>query len=77
MTTPGPMPHNTFVQADGKLAEFMCQVHLMDLTPARAWELRHIHRLHHPDECIVHLEAAYLLLSDEGGWGSLALSQDD
>ncbi|WP_280314741.1 hypothetical protein [Nocardia wallacei] len=63
---PDPEGHNTFVQADGKLAEFMCQVHLMELTPERAEELRHIHRFHHPDECIVHLEAAYMLLIEGG-----------
>lgn len=62
MTMPDPPPHRTFVQADGKLAEFMCEVHLMELTPERAGELRHIHRHHHPDECIVHLQSAYLLL---------------
>ncbi len=55
------LPHRTFVHADGKLAEFMCQVYLLELTSERARELRHIHRHHHPDECLVHLEAAYLL----------------
>lgn len=59
-----PMDHNTFVHADGRLAEFMCQVHLLELSIERAWELRHIHRFHHPDECIVHLQAAHLLLVD-------------
>ncbi|RDI55906.1 hypothetical protein [Nocardia mexicana] len=77
MTSPEPIHFRNFVQADGKLAEFMCQVHLMDLTTARAWELRYIHRFHHPDECIVHLEAAYLLLQDDDGWGSLALPHGD
>ncbi|MEU2043293.1 hypothetical protein [Nocardia niwae] len=66
MTTSDPLPHRTFVSADGKLAEFMCQVHLMELTRHRARELRHIHRFHHPDECIVHLEAACLLLIEDG-----------
>lgn len=66
MNRPEPMPERTFVQADGKLAEFMCQVHLMELTLDRAEELRYIHRQHHPDECIVHLEAAYLLLMMDG-----------
>ncbi|MFI2283521.1 hypothetical protein [Nocardia beijingensis] len=47
------------------LAEFMCQVHLLDLTLERARELRYIHRLHRPDECIVHLEASCLLLSED------------
>jgi hypothetical protein len=65
MATPEPLNHGTFVQADGMLAEFMCQVHLMELTFERARELRYIHRHHHPDECIVHLEAACLL----GGGG--------
>ncbi|WP_245672506.1 hypothetical protein [Nocardia anaemiae] len=48
------------------LAEFMCQVQLLDLTVERARELLYIHRRHHPDECIVHLEAAYLLLIEDG-----------
>ncbi|RBO88490.1 hypothetical protein DFR74_109260 [Nocardia puris] len=61
------MPERAFVQASGKLAEFMCQVHLMELTPERARELRYVHRFHHPDECLVHLEAAYLLLTEDGG----------
>ncbi|AHH16462.1 hypothetical protein NONO_c16610 [Nocardia nova SH22a] len=60
--TPG---HNTFVHADGVLAEFMCQVHLLELTRRRAEELRHVHRHHPPDKCIVHLEASYLLLVDD------------
>ncbi|OXR39838.1 hypothetical protein B7C42_08079 [Nocardia cerradoensis] len=55
------VPYKTFVHADGKLAEFLCQVYLMELSVERAWQLRHIHRHHHPDECLVHLEAAYLL----------------
>ncbi|MBF6465716.1 hypothetical protein IU427_11095 [Nocardia beijingensis] len=59
--------HRTFVQAEGMLAEFMCQVHLLELTLERARELRHIHRLHHPDECIVHLEAACLMLIEDNG----------
>lgn len=59
---PEPLEQRTFVQADGMLAEFMCQVHLLELTPERAEELRYIHRFHRPDECIVHLQAAYLLL---------------
>lgn len=62
---PEPLEQRTFVQADGKLAEFMCRVHLMELTPERARELRHVHRFHRPDECIVHLEAAYLLLIED------------
>ncbi|WP_280450676.1 hypothetical protein [Nocardia cyriacigeorgica] len=66
MTTPEPLNHKTFVQADGMLAEFMCQVHLMELTLDRAWALRYIHRHHHPDDCVVHLEAAYLLLVEDG-----------
>ena len=65
MPTPEPLGHRTFVHADGRLAEYICQVHLMELTIERARELRHIHRFHNPDECIVHLEAAYLLLLDE------------
>jgi hypothetical protein len=65
MTSPDPLHHRTFVQADGKLAEFMCHVHLLELTLVRARELRYIHRLHRPDECIVHLEAAYLILIED------------
>ncbi|MGY4103595.1 hypothetical protein ACW2Q0_29135 [Nocardia sp. R16R-3T] len=59
-----PLEHRTFVHADGLLAELMCQVHLLELTPERARELRYIHREHHPDDCVVHLEAAWLLLLD-------------
>jgi hypothetical protein len=66
MASPDPL-HRTFVQADGMLAEFMCQVHLLELTVERAHELRYIHRLHRPDECTVHLESAHLLLIEEGG----------
>ncbi|AXK87757.1 hypothetical protein SAMN05421776_13216 [Nocardia farcinica] len=66
MATPEPLNHKTFVQADGMLAEFMCQVQLLDLTVERARELLYIHRHHHPDECIVHLEAACLLLIEDG-----------
>lgn len=62
MTPPDPLHHKTFVQADGKLAEFMCHVHVTDLTPVRARELRHIHRHHLPDDCMVHLAAAVMLL---------------
>jgi hypothetical protein len=62
---PEPLEQKTFVHADGRLAEFMCQVHLLELTPERAEELRHIHRFHHPDDCIVHLQATYLLLIED------------
>lgn len=65
MTFSDPSQHRTFVQADGMLAEFMCQVHLLELTRERARELRYIHRLHRPDECIVHLEASCLLLVED------------
>ncbi|MGN2635058.1 hypothetical protein ACTD5D_02445 [Nocardia takedensis] len=63
---PEPLRHRTFVQAEGMLAEFMCQVHLMELSVGRAEQLRHIHRFHHPDECVVHMEAAYFLLTEDG-----------
>lgn len=62
---PDALRHSTFVQADGKLAEVMCQVYLLELTVERARELRWIHREHPPDECIVHLEAAALLLDED------------
>ncbi len=65
VNTPDPSEQRAFVHADGKLAEFMCQVHLLGLTTARARELRTIHGAHCPDECIVHLEAAYLLLIED------------
>ncbi|MBO0856309.1 MAG: hypothetical protein J2P18_21365 [Nocardia sp.] len=58
------VPDKTFVHADGKLAETMCRVHLMELTPQRAEELLRIHQHHRPDECIVHLEVAYLLMAE-------------
>ncbi|MFF0492846.1 hypothetical protein ACFYTQ_27765 [Nocardia sp. NPDC004068] len=57
-----PVPDRTFVYAESVLAEVLCRAHLMELTPERAEELRFIHRHHHPDECTVHLEAAYLLM---------------
>ncbi|WP_281198539.1 hypothetical protein [Nocardia vermiculata] len=38
---------------------------MMELTADRARQLIDIHRRHPPDECIVHLEAAYLLLIEE------------
>ncbi len=60
-----PFSHMTFVHADGVLAEYMCQVHLMELTPERARQLLEIHRYHHPDDCIVHAEAAYLLVCED------------
>ncbi|WP_433598737.1 hypothetical protein ACQPXH_23960 [Nocardia sp. CA-135953] len=63
-----PVEHKTFIHADGLLAEFMCQVHLLELTPERARELQDIHRGHHPDDCLVHLEAACLLLLGEDAW---------
>lgn len=65
MIGPKTMEHRVFVHADGTLAEFMCQVHMMELTADRARQLIDIHRRHPPDECIVHLEAAYLLLIEE------------
>lgn len=61
-----PLPDRTFVQADGMLAEFICHAHLLELTVQRARELRHIHRFHRPDECIVHLEVASMLLIESG-----------
>ncbi|WP_174185342.1 hypothetical protein [Nocardia barduliensis] len=62
MTTSNPGAHSTFVHADGVLAEVMCRVHLLELTVERARQLLQLHCEHHPDECMVHLEAAYLLL---------------
>lgn len=64
MTPPNRPGDSTFVYADGMLAEVMCQVHLLGLTVERARELRDIHREHRPDECVVHLEAACLLLGE-------------
>ncbi|MBF6472675.1 MULTISPECIES: hypothetical protein [Nocardia] len=65
MTSSDPLPDKVFVQADGILAEFMCHAHLLELTVERARELRLIHRFHRPDECIVHLEVAYVLLIED------------
>ncbi|WP_280475909.1 hypothetical protein [Nocardia asiatica] len=62
MTASNPGGDTTFVQADGVLAEVMCQVCLLGLTVERARQLLDIHCEHHPDECLVHLEAAYLLM---------------
>lgn len=60
-----PFSHMTFVHAEGALAEYMCQVHLMELTPERARQLLEIHRYHHPDDCVVHAESAYLLVCED------------
>jgi hypothetical protein len=55
-------PHgSTYVEADGKLAERLCHVELLNLTEARARELVSIHAEHHPDNCAVHLACAVLL----------------
>ncbi|NKY29553.1 hypothetical protein [Nocardia gamkensis] len=62
---PSVEDHKTFVQAEGKLAEHLCNVHLLDLTPERAGQLRNIHAEHRPDDCLVHLAAAYLLLGED------------
>ncbi len=65
MRESNPSKQRAFVHADGVLAEWMCHVHLIELTIARARELREIHCTHPPDDCTVHLEAAYLLFSEE------------
>ncbi|WP_024803508.1 hypothetical protein [Nocardia sp. BMG51109] len=65
MTMPEPLPCRHFVYAEGKLAEFMCQASLMELTLPRARELRYLHREHRPDECLVHLETASFVLRHE------------
>lgn len=65
MSLSDPYNSTAFVQADGVLAEHLCRVRLLDLTVGRARELRYIHRYHHPDECLVHLAAAYFLLLGE------------
>ncbi|MEV0772757.1 hypothetical protein [Nocardia salmonicida] len=59
---PEPLQGYTFVHADGILAEVMCQVRLLELTMERARELREIHGGHQPDECPVHLAAAFLIM---------------
>ena len=65
MSLHGPVPDRTFVYADSPLAEVWCHASLMELTVPRARELLEIHQHHHPDECVVHLEAAYLLLVED------------
>ena len=60
-----PRDGTAFVQADGVLAEHLCQVRLLDLTVGRAHELRFLHRFHRPDDCLVHLAAAVFLLDWE------------
>lgn len=67
MTLSDPVCPKTFCDADSLLPEYMCQVYLMGLTPARARQLRRIHRFHPPDECVVHLQTATMLLTDESG----------
>ncbi|NEW36862.1 hypothetical protein GV794_23840 [Nocardia cyriacigeorgica] len=59
------MPHSIYVQADGRLAEHMCRVHLLDLTLPRARQLLDVHRRHLPDDCMVHLAAAVLLFAED------------
>lgn len=59
---PDPNAEKTFVHADGKLAEHMCHVVLIELTLMRASELRRIHREHRPDDCGVHLQAAVYMV---------------
>lgn len=66
MNPPDPVPQLAFVHADGKLAELLCRVRLLELTPDRARELCAIHRSHPPDECAVHLEAVFLLAAEDG-----------
>lgn len=52
----------TYVHADGPLAQVMCDAYLLELTVARARQLRESHQRHRPDECWVHLQAAVKLL---------------
>ena len=58
---------STFVYADGPLAELLCRVRLIGLTPERAEYLRRIHAADAPDDCPVHL-AALQLLADVRQW---------
>jgi hypothetical protein len=61
MSTPDANRQNMFVDADGRLAEHMCQVQLLGLTFTRALELRALHNRHRPDDCRVHLQVAVWL----------------
>lgn len=47
-----PFSH-MFVPADGLLAEFLCHVELLELTPARAEILHALHGDHPRDDCVV------------------------
>ncbi|WP_405182028.1 hypothetical protein OG225_13635 [Nocardia sp. NBC_01377] len=51
-----------FVHANSRLAEHLCGLHVTDLTVARARRLQKIHGEHHPDDCLIHLAAAAMLL---------------
>ncbi|MGW6423026.1 hypothetical protein ACWF82_10155 [Nocardia sp. NPDC055053] len=57
------LPDQTFVHADGPLAEILCDAYLMELTVSRASQLRESHGMHRPDDCWVHLQAAAKLLA--------------
>lgn len=69
MSMQDPDAHSMFVDAEGQLAEHMCQVRLIGLTFARAFELRRIHSQHRPDDCRVHLQVA-VWLSERGESGA-------
>lgn len=49
---PDPLHPNMFIAADGRLAEYLCHVELLDLTAERAEQLRALH-LDHTADCLV------------------------
>lgn len=48
-----PVYTHMFVSADGVLAEYLCQVELLDLTEPRAEQLHALHRNHPRGDCRV------------------------
>lgn len=53
MSAPTPTSSHMFVHADGPLAEFLCHVELLGLTPTRAEILHALHDDHPHDACLV------------------------
>ncbi|MGX1811682.1 hypothetical protein ACWIGI_38670 [Nocardia sp. NPDC055321] len=54
-----PTSGHMFVHADGRLAEILCNVELVALTPRRAEQLRRIHHGHRSDCRVLAAAVAY------------------